>query len=227
VSVLVSITAHNRLHYLIPVIESWQRARGIDDTHVHFQVEPVNEDVILKCKTAPFKSTSMEVNAKKLGALSNPHAALRSGFDLGANFVVVGEDDSIVTADALEFFNWAAWEFESDPSVMAVCSFQYKPMGPVNGSCFRDYFASVVWGTWRNRWDSWIDETWGHTYAYQEWDYRFLKLCEDGPFRCLFPCVSRSQHIGQYDGVHMKPHDYERMKARLVHDGSPVEWRRP
>lgn len=222
---IVSITAHNRPNYLEEVIKSWQDVRGIDETHVHFQVEPVDADVIRMCKEADFKNKSVSVNKQKLGALSNPHKALSWGFAVGADFVIVGEDDSVVTPDVLEFFAFAAEQCQDDGSVIAACSFNHKPTGSADAACYRDYFASIIWGTWRNRWSEWMDETWGHTYDQYEWDFRFCRMCDHGQFRCIFPCISRSQHIGQYRGTHHEPSKFERLQAQQVHDGSPVEWR--
>jgi hypothetical protein len=222
--IAVAITAHNRPKYLEVILDSWGLVRGIEDTPVHFQVEPVNPYVKDLCDYAPFSHRSMEVNRTTLGPLSNPYAALKSGFEMGAKFVVLGEDDSIVTADVLEYFQWAANEFRDNQRIMAVCSFQHKPLGPLDAACFRDYFASVVWGTWVDRWEDWMRESWGHTYTDGEWDFRFCRWCET-KFKCVFPCISRSQHIGRDDGTHMKPEKFERLQAKAIHDGSPVDWR--
>ena len=225
--IAVAITAHNRPHYLRQVIDSWQQVRGIDDVPLHFQIEPVNTDVIEACVTSGFRQLSCNTNGVLLGALSNPHQAIQKGFEMEVDFVVLGEDDSIVTQDALEYFSWAADEFKDDSSIIAVCSFQHKPNGAANESCFRNYFASVVWGTWRDRWEGWMSSTWGHTYQHYEWDFRLCRMCDNGEHKCIFPCISRSQHIGKYDGTHHKPDKYDSLKAQAVHDGNRVEWRRP
>jgi hypothetical protein len=41
---------------------------------------------------------------------------------------------------------------------------------------------------------------------------------------CAFPGISRSQHIGQYNGTHMPAERFELLQAKAVHDGSTQQF---
>lgn len=223
--IAVAITANNRPEYLKQVIESWHQVRGIDNVWVIFQVEPGSDDVFELCKNAGFEKQLVKLNLENMTALGNPYVAIESAFsDVGdIDFVLLGEDDSTVTADILEYFAFASRFYYKRRRCLAVCSFQQSvPLGAKKHLVFpRHYFASVVWGTWRNRWDL-IRTQWVFDYTYP-WDRMLLdKVLKDN--YCVFPMISRSQHIGQYGGTHMPPDQFESMQAQQVHDGSPVNY---
>jgi GNT-I family protein len=218
---VVALTVNDRPHYLVRVLDAWVNVRGIQNSTMVFQVEP-NSPSLRVCYNAPFKDRYVVVNTSRQGALGNPYAALDTGFDLGADFVVLGEDDSIVTADVLEYFSFAAKTYEHQPKCLAVCTFQFRPFGPAPVVHPRHYFASVVWGTWRNRWEEQIRPEW--TFGYHPaWDRMLLDKVVAEQY-CAFPGISRSQHIGREGGTHMKEGDFEELQAKQLHDGSVVQY---
>lgn len=220
----VAITVNNRPEYLKQVIESWHNVRGIDNVWVIFQCEPNSEECQNICLKAGFPKQLVKINKTDMGALGNPYVAIQSGFtDVGdTDFVVLGEDDSIVTADALEFFSFAARKYYRHEDCLAVCSFEQMSLQRQANLIYpRHYFASVVWGTWRNRWDV-IRKTWGFDYR-PAWDQMLLDMVKLTEQYCAFPAISRSQHIGKY-GTHMPVDQFELMQAEVVHDGSPQDY---
>lgn len=219
----VAITVNNRPEYLKQVIASWLQVRGIDNVWVIFQVEPESEEVFELCKNAGLPRQLVKLNKENMSALGNPYIAIESGFsDVGdIDFVILGEDDSTVTEDILEYFAFASRFYHNRRRCLAVCSFQQQSPPDAEPHLIfpRHYFASVVWGTWRDRWNL-IRTQWVFDYTYP-WDRMLLdKVLKDN--YCAFPMVSRSQHIGQYGGTHMPPDQFERMQAQQVHTGSPV-----
>lgn len=218
--IAIAITVNDRPEYLEQVIESWHKVRGIEDTWVIFQCEPESRECQDLCLKAKFPKQVVKINQTKMSALGNPYVAIQSGFsDVGdIDFVVLGEDDSIVTADALEFFRTAARKYYRHEQCLGVCSFQYRPAGKPYMIYPRHYFASVVWGTWRNRWDI-IRSRWTFNYD-PAWDRMLLDLVAPGDYFFAFPTISRSQHIGRERGTHMSPEQFEELQAKRVHDGS-------
>jgi hypothetical protein len=220
----VAITVNNRPEYLMRVIQSWANVRGIENTWVIFQVEPTSEACFDLCKDAGFNKKLVLLNKTQMGALANPYVAMQSGFSSvgDIDFVIVGEDDSVVTPDALEFFSFAARKYYRHEKCLGVCSFEAEPMLKQANLIYpRHYFASVVWGTWRNRWDM-IRDYWPFDYQ-PAWDQYLLDLTSHDEY-FAFPSVSRSQHIGKYDGTHMPPEQFELLQAKQVHDGSPQQF---
>jgi hypothetical protein len=220
----VAITVNDRPEYLGQVIESWHQVRGIDDVPVLFQVEPASDECYDMCLKAGFAKQFVMLNKEQRGALGNPYYAIDSGFSvLGTEFVLLGEDDSTVTADVLEYVDYAATTYASNNRALAVCTFQYKPLLFSYFVHQRRYFASVVWGTWRDRWDQ-IRNIWPFDYN-PAWDRMLLDMTVYDDRYCVFPGFSRSQHIGRHGGTHMNESDFETLQAKRVHDGSPQRYR--
>jgi len=219
----VSITVNDRPEYLGQVIESWHHVRGIDEVPVIFQVEPKSDQCFDMCLKAGFKKQLVQLNTTQRGALGNPYYAVESGFSvLTTEFVLLGEDDSVVTADALEFFDFAARSYRRHEKCLAVCSFEQMSLKQQANLIYpRHYFASVVWGTWRDRWGE-VREQWSFDYL-PAWDQMLLDMVKLTERYCAFPAISRSQHIGKY-GTHMPVDQFEVMQAETVHDGSPQNY---
>jgi hypothetical protein len=149
-------------------------------------------------------SSFVFVNHELQGALGNPNAALTSAFsNPSTEFCVLGEDDSVVSPDILAWMSWAAHHFIRDHSVLAVCSFVPKTYGPADKYMRRHWFASTVWGTWRDRWENWIAPNWGFSYGDPAWDRKFVDRVAREDTVCVFPAQSRSHHIGRHEGTHM------------------------
>jgi hypothetical protein len=164
----------------------------------------------------------VRVNERVYGALANPYYALHDAFedpDEPADFVILGEDDSIVAPDILEYFVQMAHYHEDDDNIFAVCGFTHDPVSKDETATFtQEYFASCVWGTWRRPWRTYMKDNWDFNYESNGWDHRFVNIIRSHGLECVFPSISRVQHIGQYGGVHMHPEQYEEMKAQRFLD---------
>ena len=150
---VLTITAHNRPQYLESVLESWYEAQTGHYWPTILNAEPVSDTVIQMCKDSRFLNSKTVVNDGLAGALRNPYYALQRAFDVpGCTFAVLGEDDSIVSPDILDYFTRMSNLYEYDPTIFAVCSFTQEARGQMDEVFRSRYFASVVWGIWRDRW---------------------------------------------------------------------------
>jgi hypothetical protein len=230
----LSLTAHNRPDYLAEVLASWHEVDGVDEITAVFNVEPGNEEVRELCEKADFFRENVTiVNPHRFGALTNPWYALCRGFRY-SDFVIVGEDDSVVSTDVLRFFDFCRGVMEEHPKVFAAAAFRWRypnQLGPdeseqlVCDAVSLGGFAPTIWGTTVLSWRERIRDTWDFTYQYQGWDWNFQQRIAPGN-QCLVPWVSRSQHIGQFGGVHCLPEQFEEFRSDcFVADPSPGGFR--
>lgn len=221
----VTFTAFNRPRYLRRTLTSWAVAEGANDVPFYFSVEPGQPEVLQICKDFPYTERVWE-NAHHRGALGNPWYALDRAFKQGHEFVILAEDDAVVSPDVFDYFEKMAYRFGDQPSILAVCSFNMKANGSDSEFHRRRWFASTVWGLSRQRWMQTIKYHWGFTYEEGEWDRRFVNWLGQDGLSCVFPCISRSQHIGRDNGTHMRPADFESMLADSLYGGIAVsEWK--
>jgi len=215
---VIALTVHNRPAYLKQVLESWAMVRGIGRAEMIFRCEPGCEETVALCDQVTFarKATTI-VNREKFGVLANPWHAMESAFATGAPFAILGEEDIRVSDDVLEMFASAQHGYGSDLDVVAVCAGGYGEEYPDGGepdALIRDqHFSPIVWGTWKDRWDSFFRDTWDFTYASRGWDWNVNRLIkEQGRHVVIAPC-SRSLHIGEHGGTHCAPGFYPQTVA--------------
>jgi GNT-I family len=204
---VIALTVHNRPGYLKPVLESWAMVRGISKADMIFRCEPGCDEAVALCEQVTFarKATTI-VNREKYGVLANPWHALEAAFATGAPFAVIGEEDTPVSDDILEFFAWCQREYETDPQVTAVCAYQFDADPPVLGGpadvVRHPHFSPLVWGTWAGRWTEFFRPTWDFSYRLQGWDYNVNRMLKEQGRHIAMPACSRSQHIGKVGGTH-------------------------
>jgi hypothetical protein len=152
--------------------------------------------------------------------LGNPWHALNDGFKVG-DFVALGEEDLIVSADVLEYLAWCRDRYRDDPQVLGVTTHQYlEQPGGLPGVMPQRFDQDPdphlwVWGTWKDRWENLLRDDWDFTYRARGWDWNIKThwLGVKG-MRLMAPCLSRSQHVGRLGGVHCTPDQYETMRSR-------------
>lgn len=209
----LTFTAYNRPSYIQSVIESWNAVRGLQEIEASFYIEPSefqNEiaDIVFELNTTTTTVTHNELQ----GVLTNPWGALNDAFEAGAEFVILAEDDVIVSQDALEFFDWAATEYQTAHSLLAINAFSSLGSGKDNQVYTDMSFSPLVWGTWRDRWEETLRDSWDKDYSTGNpdgseagWDWNINRIIQDNNLRVLRPVNSRSDHIGEYGGTHMTP----------------------
>jgi hypothetical protein len=214
-------TAYNRPHYLEESVNSWNQVRSLRSWNTTFHVEPSNletyvADAAMKLNT----NVTIFMNPEKLGVLVNPFTAIDTAFANGADFVVLAEDDVIVSQDTLEFFEWASIEYQTVRSILCLNAFSRIGGGKPNQIIRDTTFSPLVWGIWRDRWETHLRDTWDKDYSSGNedgseagWDWNINRIIAANDLRVLKPLQSRSDHIGQYAGTHMTPDLFENSKG--------------
>jgi len=222
VSIGVTFTAYNRPNYLEATLATWRIAKRAISYPYYFSLEPDQPAVLEVVKKFPYTERVWE-NPYVRGALVNPWFALKRAFKQGHDFVILAEDDAIVSPDIFDYFERMARQFGDHPEVFAICSFNRRVNGHPDQFHRRNWFASTVWGLTRERWEREVHDHWGFTYMNTEWDKRFVHWIDDSRRVCVFPCVSRSQHIGRENGTHMTEEEFEPLQANAFYTGPGVD----
>lgn len=223
----VVFTGNDRPHYMRETLESWSRARGVGNWLLGFHLEPGCPEVAETCRSVGFAPVTVTVNPERYGVQRNPYEAISGGFASGAEFVVLAEDDMIVSTDVLEYLAWARDAYMGDRQVLAVCAhMDYERPGGLSAAVRLAWFGGWVWGTWRDRWEHLIAPDWTFGYEHGGWDWRLTDhwMGERG-YRAICPALSRSQHIGKHGGTHCSPEQFAGLQSQcFVPDVPPQRY---
>lgn len=204
-------TAFRRPAYFADVLDHWSRVRGFADWQPTAFIEP-SDVADQMAEIAADAGVAVHRNTVRRGIAGNPFHALDSAFSGGADFVVLAEEDEVVSTDALEFFTWASDTFAAS-NVLTVCAASLAPTASPEQEhhvTLSGTFCSQLWGTWAGRWAEILRPTWDHNYSSRSpggpshetgWDWNIYRRCVPG-FRVVHPVASRSNHIGRFDGAH-------------------------
>jgi GNT-I family len=202
-NVVTFTVSSQRQRYFRAALDSWSRCRGVSDWHLVFCLEPCRNSFPLADFTRwtrdTFASSEVVVNDTRLGCSKNTRAALTRAFAGGARFAVLAEEDITVSSDVLEYFSWARGEYEADPDVLAVCAHAKESSEQDSSLVMRvPWFSPLVWGTWPDRWRSFINPRWnGFDGNWEAWDTNLRVHLQQENRVSIFPARSRSLHIGE------------------------------
>ena len=223
----VGMWCWRRPRYLRRTLASWAQVDGVHELRaITIALEPSDrEDEMMAVVDQARDEYDLPLlvwgNEERLGVLVNP---VESGsrilnFDRDAKFLIAMDEDMLLSDDLLRYFEWAATRFEDDPTVFGVCAHTAE-----NARADADpelvqllpRFRTWVWGTWRDRWFDVAVPTWDRDYSSgnpsgYDWNLDLRVIPERG-LRCVFPAASRSQDIGQFEGVHASPADFHRFQ---------------
>lgn len=207
-------TAYNRPNYFREVVQSWNNVRNLPmwQTTVHLEPSEVQNEMselALSLNT----QVGIIINTELQGVLTNPWNALDAAFSRGADFVILAEDDVIVSQDVLEYFEWCSIEYQTAYNVLTVNAFSQIGGGKPGHITTEDpKFSPLIWGTWRDRWENYLRDTWDKDYSTGNpdgseagWDWNINRIIQNNGFTVVKPLQSRADHIGQYFGTHMIP----------------------
>src|SRR6187431_641872 len=201
------ITAYDRPNYFRETLKSWKDVRGFYDWDVVFRFEPTpfTAEMVAAVEELEHPKVKIVINPQIYGVLRHPWI----GFDelfRNYDFVVRGEDDLPVSSDILEYFEWAAEEYRGDKEVACVIGYS-KVEGPEDEVFRETSFSPWVWGTWVDRWESIIRDTWDHDYSTGQgynagWDWNLdIRIFPQYGLKSVYPRASRVQNIGMI-GTH-------------------------
>lgn len=206
-------TSFMRPEYLMETLDSWNNARGIRNIEKQLFLDPSPAQEGMKAVAAQsMPDLEVTVNDHRKGVLTNPWNAIDTAFeDPEVDFVILGEEDLIVSSDILEYFQWAKAAY-SPEEALGVCCYTAAQEGSEAHTELGPDFGVWIWGTWRESWFDHIRVTWDHDYSTNNgrpgvdagWDHNLNRLAKTvKPF--VHSAVSRSKHIGEHNGSHMTP----------------------
>lgn len=238
-NIAVMITAKGRTEYLKQTLASWEAARGIADIHSFTVALGYDEKAFTEMVSlvsgwqpgCPVRIHPDSTAARRSNGMGRAIAECVSGI-FAANpeveFIVMGEEDVVVSDDVLEEMLWGARRFADDKQVLLVNGhdeggqgWNEPGIGALNGDAdqwamrLNQSFNPWCWGTWRDRWTEVLEVGWdyecssgglldsGHDHMIAR------RIIPRGNFLCLTPDASRSQNIGKFGGWAADPAKFE------------------
>lgn len=136
--------------------------------------------------------------------------ALDLAWEDNPDFVLMVEDDIIISDDALMYIEWASEKYKDDNSVRTIglwghdngFSLDMQLTEKEHGMVMRqNYFTCWGWGTWANRWEE-MSETWttGNDSHDTSWDV--IVSSHLGDRVEILPSISRAYNCGENNGTH-------------------------
>jgi hypothetical protein len=161
-------------------------------------------DVYTNFRISPF------VAKQKQGCNYTVKKALELAWEDGPDFVLLIEDDIIISDDALMYIEWAAEKYKDDSSVRTIGLWGhdngYALGTPLtdgeHGKVMRqNYFTCWGWGTWKDRWEEMLT-TWttGDDSHDTSWDV--IVSSHLGERVEILPSISRAYNCGEHGGTH-------------------------
>ena len=206
--VIAFTVSGQRERYLRESLGSWGKARGLRDWHLLFSLEPCRKTFPVGDFTQwahrVFGSAEVVVSDTPLGCLRNTRRAMELAFGRGAEFAILAEEDVLVSDDVLEYMTWARDSYAADGEIVTVCGHAKSAARGGDHEVVRTgWFNPVIWGTWKDRWESFIKPGWGGFEGNdQAWDHNLRMQIHDAGRCSLYPVRSRSFHIGQISTNH-------------------------
>lgn len=216
----VAMTAYKRPYYLGHTLDSWAKVNGVEKLATfRIALEPSAVEKEMAEAVGDFSAvTDVEVitNGHRLGVLGNPAEAVNGVFlgYPGVEFVVLAEEDVVVSCDVLDYMRWAASRYRRDQSVALVCAMpRFHGTDPHIVRRYPYMSGNLIWGTWRDRWEKLIYPTWDRDYSTGDseqsgsgWDFNLdWRVLPRNGLCSVAPDMSRSQHIGEFEGEHCGP----------------------
>lgn len=206
---ILAFTVAGRKECLQESLNSWLKTDLTLATAVHFFIEPIDAfeiDAVIdsfasNCPVPVIK----HFNKEKLGVLRNPWHLFDHCFRVeAAKFVILGEDDFLVSPDVLNFFEVTKTDWT--PTTMAVCAKWVGKRADGNPATFHrsTEFTGNIWMTSAPIWNSFLRDTWDFDYSSGNadgtsagWDHNIgLRVIPKNNLHCIVPTASRSKHIG-------------------------------
>lgn len=222
----VFLMAYDRPEFLEKVLQSWECVRGLERWEFVGRVDPnpkQDESVELLndfIRRRGLTNARVIVNETKHGVLHHPWVGFTEAFQ-DHEFVVYTEDDSRVSDDILEYFEWAQKSFLEDQRIASVHAFSDEVFGASRDAHLRQVFHPWTWGTWKDRWEQFIGPTWDHDYSTfnavpgnqsgYDWNLN-TRVYPEHDKLAVFPKLSRVDNIGVY-GVHSTEEIWEPTKT--------------
>jgi len=168
----------------------------------------------------------------KYGCNYTIKAALELAWKDNPDFVLIIEDDIIISDDALEYIEWASEKYKDDHSVRTIglwghdkgYSLDNTLTEKEHGKVMRqNYFTCWGWGTWGDRWEE-MFATWttGDDKHDTSWDV--IVSSHLGDRVEILPSISRAYNCGENGGTHRGRAWPGLVASGLVDPDGPIEY---
>jgi len=215
----IAITAWRRPAYLRRVLQAIRQCDGVENYVIFIGINP-DPDTVAELRSISegidFAEHVVFVRERNLGCNLNIKLVLDSAFER-FDYVIHFQDDSLVTSDALCYFEWAH-QFGTDLQNFTVGCYRHdkgwlprdgpKPEGEDGRVGRQPYFTCWCWATWRDRWQK-ITDRWPESSPLPKedrgtwWDLQMCDVFRQDRLEVM-PHVSRVWHIGIEKGMHMQ-----------------------
>lgn len=240
----VVLTVYDRPDYLRRVLESWSKvankgdwtfiiSQDVENAKNKSEIEDISKNFLMH-EHGLWKSLYYydKFGTSLFSELQHPYLVLDYLFHQNADsFIVRAEDDLVVSTDILTYFQSMSISYKFKPEVATVHGFrQFKSEdSPVSTVGFvlanpqgldktkHSGFNPLVWGTWGDRWFSYIRETWDQTYSTftdrpmleSGWDWNLReRVLPSFSKKVILPSISKVENIGEV-GVHSTKSTHE------------------
>ena len=219
--VILAFTCADRPQYLEPTLVSWLNTDLSLVSSIHFFIEPTDKRGECVAIIDEFAKNSVtpvikHYNNERLGVMRNPWHLFDHCFRIeAAEFVILGEDDFLVSPDTLDFLintrtNW-------NGQTLAACAKWDGERSDSNPATFHRTigFTGNVWITSAGSWNRHLRDTWDFdkssgSKGRSGWDWNIhLRIVPKRNLHCIVPTASRSRHIG-ITGTHCRPRSFKR-----------------
>lgn len=195
----ITVTGYNRPDYLRQTLSALSRCDRIGSCRVVVLLDPCEETPEQADLARKFGFEVVQFS-QQAGCNAAIHCAFRYGFgQMGSEYHVHFEDDTVPTRDCLRWFAWARDTHRENPAVLNVSGYQRASNGRLEECGIRRWFTPWGWGTWRDRWQGLAR---GWTTDETSWDVIVNHALRAGRYEA-FPTVSRIQNIGAERGTHV------------------------
>ena len=210
----IAISAYNRPEYSRRSLAAIFGAKGFskDKYNIHCALDCHQDGLFNQEVYNVYASFGISplVALKKQGCNYTVKEALRLAWEDNPDFVLMIEDDIIISDDALMYIEWAAEKYKDDPSVRTIGLWGHEngyALGSTlpekeHGKVMRqNYFSCWGWGTWRDRWEEMLDKwTTGSDFHDTSWDV--ILSSHLGERVEILPSISRAYNCGEHGGTH-------------------------
>lgn len=228
---LISILAYNRPEYLTQCLEALSKCRGAEEWGVIVSVDGPNGQQPMPSVPLP-KNLNIEVVRHQVNYGIDHHNAFCANgvFDNfeAADFLVMLEDDAILTPDALELASgFHGWPRRDEYLFMSVGDPKYTKSPPEEWEYEqlveeRYSIYTSAWCFTRGSWEKMLG-AWNRPLRTQlGWDWSLSTSMHDNGWKSLYPTVSRSKNVGRV-GVHAYAEWFDQNVAGARHsDGRQI-----
>jgi hypothetical protein len=214
----ITITVHNRPQYFKKLLQGLIK-NNLDGWDIVVGLEPAPkrpEQLALIEKYIP--QASVIFNKEKLGVTHNPYNVLSYVFEkLNSKINIYLEEDIIISPDVCQLADWY-YNLGDDSMCFTLLNLGRREVDEINSnephSCVfygnkkmtmtggGSGFSSLGFFLKKEQWETYFKPNWYNHVS--GWDCSVFPISQRPENRILVPYKTRSDHIGEYGGVHVK-----------------------